>query len=63
MDNKMKESTLSSPCNGICTLDDLDNVCIGCFRSQQEIMDWRGSSPTQRQAILNRAKERKALRS
>jgi len=59
----MQESTLSSPCNGVCTLDPEDNVCIGCFRSQQEIMDWRGSSPRQRKEILNQAQERKTARS
>jgi len=58
----MPQSTTSSPCNGVCTLDPSDNVCIGCFRSQQEIMDWRASSPNQRKNILTRAKKRKADR-
>lgn len=30
---------VSSPCIGVCKLDG-DDICIGCFRSQDEIACW-----------------------
>ncbi len=35
----MKDKTVASPCNSICTLND-DDICIGCYRSADEIRNW-----------------------
>ena len=36
--------TVSSPCVGICSyspfLSEEDNVCIGCFRNKEELVNW-----------------------
>ncbi|MCG2634302.1 MAG: DUF1289 domain-containing protein [Gammaproteobacteria bacterium] len=50
---------VESPCVRNCCLDD-DGVCMGCFRSVDEITGWAGGSEAFRRAVLARAAERKA---
>ncbi len=42
----------SSPCIGVCTLVD-PGICIGCFRSQQEIIDWSTMSEPERLEVMS----------
>ena len=56
-----KLNEIASPCVRRCCLDDHD-VCCGCGRALQEILDWHGASAEQRRAILARAAERQAER-
>jgi predicted Fe-S protein YdhL (DUF1289 family) len=42
---------IESPCIGTCTLGP-DNVCIGCFRSAEEIAAWLSYTAQQRRAIM-----------
>lgn len=48
-----------SPCVRNCCLND-DDICLGCGRSYQEILDWHGAGEAQRQQILQLARERLA---
>lgn len=50
---------VESPCIRKCTLDD-DDICVGCFRSIDEICAWGGASNLQRREILECARERSA---
>ncbi len=50
---------ITSPCVRNCCLDD-DNICMGCFRSMDEILHWRDASEQQQKEILQSAKTRKA---
>ncbi|MDP3875976.1 MAG: DUF1289 domain-containing protein [Methylobacter sp.] len=47
-----------SPCVRMCCLDD-ENICLGCFRSLDEIGQWRELTTQQRQEILNTVNARK----
>ena len=33
------QPSINSPCIGLCAVND-DNICIGCYRSLQEIGTW-----------------------
>jgi hypothetical protein len=59
--NKQMQYYVPSPCNRTCTLNE-DDICIGCFRSLQEIMDWTKMTPEQQQAALDLCAERKAAK-
>lgn len=50
-----------SPCVQICTLDDA-NVCVGCYRSLQEIGDWSRMTAAEQQAVIERAERRRGER-
>jgi predicted Fe-S protein YdhL (DUF1289 family) len=44
-----------------CTLDD-DDICVGCFRSIDEICAWGSASDVQRREILELAAGRRELK-
>jgi predicted Fe-S protein YdhL (DUF1289 family) len=48
---------VASPCVRKCCLDD-DDVCLGCGRSIQEIMDWNITQSAERLDIIARSKLR-----
>lgn len=51
---------IQSPCIRNCSLD-VNEICLGCFRSMDEIMEWSHieTSAKQKQQILTNAKMRK----
>ncbi|MBJ7554547.1 DUF1289 domain-containing protein [Marinomonas spartinae] len=50
--------TIQTPCVRQCCLNDKD-ICIGCHRSLQDILDWHTVDDTNRRRILERAENRK----
>jgi predicted Fe-S protein YdhL (DUF1289 family) len=48
----------NSPCIRNCCLDHQD-ICLGCYRHIDEIINWTKQSPSQQQAILKQCEERK----
>lgn len=44
----------ATPCIGICSTIYGDDVCRGCKRTYQEVIDWNGYSPRQKADILQR---------
>ena len=47
-----------SPCISVCLLDESD-VCVGCFRSADEITDWFMADAQGKRDILARAEQRR----
>ena len=47
-----------SPCVRKCCLDEHD-ICVGCLRSMQEIMQWANATDAQKEQILYQVKLRK----
>jgi len=43
----------------ICSLNE-DDICLCCFRSLEEVVQWRQSSELQKRQVLNQAKARNA---
>ncbi|MEM7764552.1 MAG: DUF1289 domain-containing protein [Pseudomonadota bacterium] len=50
-----------SPCISVCTLDE-DSVCMGCFRTLDEIIDWTMLSDAEKTDVLRKVDERAAGR-
>ncbi|MCH9698441.1 MAG: DUF1289 domain-containing protein [Gammaproteobacteria bacterium] len=48
---------LESPCIRNCCLD-VDDVCMGCYRSLEEIMQWGSADNEIRTLILSNARSR-----
>lgn len=48
---------VTSPCISICFLDESD-VCLGCYRSAQEITDWSVFTHRERKAAMDNVKKR-----
>ena len=49
---------VESPCVRKCTLDG-DDICVGCFRSIDEICAWGGASDDRRRDILQNSARRR----
>lgn len=56
-----QEYSVESPCVSVCKLVDLDgdDVCCGCGRSVDEIMQWREAGNERRLEILEAASTRR----
>ena len=48
-----------SPCIGLCELDETSMFCKGCYRSINEITDWKTFSEKKKEKILKLLKKRK----
>ena len=47
-----KPAEAPSPCINICRLDARGVLCLGCYRSVDEIANWSVYTPAQKQAVL-----------
>ena len=60
--NKPQETPVSdspeSPCISICSLDQ-NNVCEGCFRTGNEIIDWFTADDDRKREILEASTQRR----
>lgn len=53
----MDKDFVRSPCMSICALDD-KNVCVGCFRTSNEIKGWSNFSSEEKKAVIAETKIR-----
>ncbi|WP_446809425.1 DUF1289 domain-containing protein [Methylomonas sp. 2BW1-5-20] len=53
------ENLPESPCVRNCCLND-DDICLGCFRSLDEIRLWSAADKPTRELVLQRVAERRA---
>jgi predicted Fe-S protein YdhL (DUF1289 family) len=51
------ENEVTSPCVSICALD-VDDVCVGCYRTGEEISRWWSMGNEEKKEILELAKQR-----
>ena len=52
-------ATVDSPCIGICQLDLAADLCIGCFRTRDEVAVWGTASDEVKRDILAKTQERR----
>ena len=52
---------VKSPCIEVCSLNDQD-VCIGCYRTANEIIEWFSASDERKRIILSAVNERRVSR-
>ncbi len=51
------DEVIKSPCVHICCLDEQD-VCLGCYRTNDEICQWGNMSNDERKQVLKKIAER-----
>jgi predicted Fe-S protein YdhL (DUF1289 family) len=57
----VNESDPPSPCTGVCKIDPLSTLCLGCHRTLAEITAWFTASPAQKHTILRNLAERQSI--
>jgi hypothetical protein len=55
---EMSDQEIQSPCIGVCSMDDLSGLCLGCYRTLEEIQGWWDMDNTGKQAVIEQASER-----
>lgn len=56
----MLEAEVQSPCIGVCSMDDSTGLCLGCYRTMDEIQQWWDLSNVQKQVVVELSSEREA---
>lgn len=52
MDEVWKREEVQSPCVKLCVVHPEERICVGCFRSIDEISSWSRLTPAERTAIM-----------
>lgn len=50
---------VSSPCIKVCIVDGASGLCLGCFRTLEEIAAWAGLPERERAAVMKALPERR----
>lgn len=53
-------TVVTSPCIGVCRLDERTGWCVGCLRTREEIARWRDADEAERRRILAAVARRRA---
>lgn len=48
--------TITSPCIGQCRL--YDDECTGCYRTKEEIENWRNMTDEEKEAVVERVEDK-----
>ncbi|WP_315759911.1 DUF1289 domain-containing protein [Sphingomonas sp. Y38-1Y] len=49
---RVPPAAIETPCILVCMLDVQSGLCLGCYRTGEEIAGWTGYSPERRSAIM-----------
>ena len=44
---------IESPCQKLCSIHPVELICVGCYRTPQEIGAWSRMTPAARRAIMD----------
>jgi predicted Fe-S protein YdhL (DUF1289 family) len=48
----MMRADVTSPCTSVCTIDQETGLCVGCYRTLDEIAGWIDLSTEQKRSLL-----------
>lgn len=51
-DDVWQRNEVQSPCVKLCTIHPVERICVGCFRSIDEISAWSRMTPAERSEIM-----------
>ncbi|MDY0077963.1 MAG: DUF1289 domain-containing protein [Bacteroidales bacterium] len=54
----MFKKKIKSPCQLICTYDE-DRICIGCYRSLEEVANWDSYTEEEKRKVLDNTMKRR----
>jgi len=60
-DDIWKRDEVDSPCVQLCVMHPTAELCMGCFRTVDEIANWSGMDPDKRKSLMVDLPNRKSL--
>jgi len=58
--DKPEAIKVPSPCISVCQMDDLSGVCVGCYRTRDEIATWGSMDQGDQILLLDVLRDRRA---
>ena len=55
--HKQVDKTVDSPSIKVCTYDEEEEFCIGCYRTKQELQDWLIMTREQKLEVLKKLED------
>ena len=52
---------VASPCNSVCRMDEITGLCLGCYRTLDEIAGWSAMEEEAKCAVRDRLPSRRHL--
>lgn len=52
------EETVPSPCVGVCTMSETTGLCLGCYRTIEEIRGWWDMTPHDQKKLIKELESR-----
>ena len=60
-DETWSRNEVDSPCVKVCVVHPVERICVGCFRTLDEIAGWSRMTDDQRREVIAKLPERPAL--
>lgn len=51
-DQIWKRDEIESPCVKVCVVHPVERICVGCYRSIEEIAGWSRMTPEERRGVM-----------
>ncbi len=61
MEDIWKRDEIESPCVNLCVMHPKAEICMGCFRTLDEIANWSSFSATARESLIKELPARQKL--
>ena len=61
MNHGVDEGQVASPCTSVCSIDPVTGLCVGCFRTIDEIAGWIDLGTDARRAVIAAVAGRRTL--
>lgn len=52
------QDAVPSPCVGVCTMSETTGLCLGCYRTLDEIRGWWDMAPNLQKDLIKQLEER-----
>ncbi len=56
----MQDNEVKSPCISVCAIDETTGLCMGCYRTIEEIAQWWDLDANNQQKIMEQVNQRQA---
>lgn len=56
--SQFDDREIASPCVGVCTMSEANGLCLGCYRTLDEIRLWWDMAPAQKLEVLEKLEPR-----
>lgn len=54
---------VASPCNNVCKMDESSGLCLGCYRTLDEIASWSALEESRKRAVVEALESRRVAAS